>query len=80
MATLEYLGRLSDQMGRIHEVTLPHSVTDIAALRLWLNRQQDGEPLSCASIRAIVNGKIADETLPISDADTIAFFPPVGGG
>ena len=32
------------------------------------------------SIRAIVNGKVAAETQTITNVDTIAFFPPVGGG
>ena len=80
MAQIEFLGRLSDQCGRTQDVTLPASVTDIAALRLWLNANYEGEPLSSPSIRAIVNGSISTDAQTISNKDTIAFFPPVGGG
>ena len=80
MAKIEFLGRLSDQCGKSQDVRLPRYVTDIAALRLWLNNRYDGEPLSSPSIRAIVNGKVTTDAQLISDQDTIAFFPPVGGG
>lgn len=80
MAKIEYLGRLSDICGRIQDITLPQSITDVAALRSWLNTTFEGNPLASPSIRVIVNGALAAETQPLSNTDTIAFFPPVGGG
>ena len=79
MAKIEFLGRLSDQCGRMQDVTLPQAIEDVATLRRWLNNSLEGDPLA-PSIRAIVNGKVAAETQTISNEDTIAFFPPVGGG
>ena len=80
MAKIEFLGRLSDSCGATQEITLPESVTTISALRDWLNRQFERAPLASASIRAIVNGKVATDRQAIENTDTIAFFPPVGGG
>ena len=80
MATIEFLGLLSDRCGRTQELTLPRSIKDVASLRTWLNNSLEGAPLASSSIRAIVNGKVADEMHAISNEDTIAFFPPVGGG
>ena len=80
MAKIEFLGRLSDKCGRMQNLTLPQSIKDVTSLRTWLNNNLDGAPLDSSSIRAIVNGKVAGETQTISNEDTIAFFPPVGGG
>ena len=80
MAKIEFLGQLSDKCGRTKELTLPQSIEDVASLRTWLNNNLDGAPLASSSIRAIVNGKVAGEMQIISNQDTIAFFPPVGGG
>ena len=80
MAKIEFLGYLSDRCGREQNHALPQSVQDVASLRSWLNKTLDGAPLSSSSIRAIVNSQVATETQAISDADKIAFFPPVGGG
>ena len=80
MAKIEFLGQLSDQCGRRQDVTLPQSIENVASLRTWLNNNLEGKPLASASIRAIVNGKVAGEMQVISNEDTIAFFPPVGGG
>ena len=80
MATIEFLGLLSDRCGRTQELTLPRSIEDVASLRTWLNNNLEGEPLASPSIRAIVNGKVAGERQSVSNEDTIAFFPPVGGG
>lgn len=80
MAKIEFLGRLSDQCGRTQDLSLPQSIEDVASLRTWLNNKFDGAPLASSSIRVIVNGEVAGETQTISNEDTIAFFPPVGGG
>ena len=80
MAKIEFLGRLSDSCGPTQEITLTQSIEDVASLRTWLNNNLDGAPLASSSIRAIVNGKVATDVQLISNTDTIAFFPPVGGG
>ena len=80
MAKIEYLGQLSDKCGREQNIALPHTITDIASLRLWLSSTFEGDPLNFPTIRAIVNGQVAAETQTITNEDTIAFFPPVGGG
>ena len=80
MAKIEFLGQLSDRCGRTPDLTLPKSIGDVASLRRWLNNSYEGDPLTSPSIRAIVNGKVAGEMQRVSNEDTIAFFPPVGGG
>ena len=80
MATIEFLGLLSDRCGRTQELTLPRSIKDVASLRTWLNNSLEGEPLASPSIRAIVNGKVAGEMQRLSNEYTVAFIPTVGGG
>ena len=80
MAIIEYLGQLSARCGPAQDITLPETISDIAALRDWLSNRFEGDPLASSSVRAIVNGEVAVETQAISNTDTIAFFPPVGGG
>ena len=80
MAKIEYLGQLSDKCGREQNIALPHAITDISTLRLWLSSTFEADPLNSPTIRAIVNGKVVAETQTITNEDTIAFFPPVGGG
>ncbi|MEP1231310.1 MAG: MoaD/ThiS family protein [Litorimonas sp.] len=80
MATVEFLGKLSDSCGPVQDLTLPQTVATVAALRDWLNTQFEGAPLASVTVRAIVNGKVAADTQTIKNEDTIAFFPPVGGG
>lgn len=80
MATVEFLGKLSDSCGPTQDLTLPQTIATVAALRDYLNTQFDGAPLASTTIRAIVNGKVATDAQTLTNEDTIAFFPPVGGG
>lgn len=80
MARFEFLGRLSDQYESPMQMTLPGDVSTVAALRLWLNARLQTEEFSKPSIRAIVNANMASETSAVANADTIVFYPPVGGG
>ena len=54
---------------------------DTAALRSWIDQTRgfDGALLH-PSVRVAVNNEIVDDPSPVSDADEIAFMPPVGGG
>jgi len=80
MATLEFLGRLSDQFETPLQLSLPAEVGKIEQLRVWLNAELNCDVFTQASIRAIVNQQIASESTSINNTDTITFFPPVGGG
>ena len=82
MATLLYFGRLSETLGTSSQMLLlPPDVADTAALRTWLDTtyELDGA-MQEASIRIAINDEIVAEPAPLSDGDTIAFLPPVGGG
>jgi molybdopterin synthase sulfur carrier subunit len=54
---------------------------DTKSLREWLDQSRgfDGA-LMHKSVRVAVNSEIVDDPFPVSDADEIAFMPPVGGG
>jgi molybdopterin synthase sulfur carrier subunit len=82
MARILYFGKLSSIYGELSETTeLPASVADTAALRSWIDQTRgfDGALLH-PSVRVAVNNEIVDDPSPVSDADEIAFMPPVGGG
>lgn len=82
MARLRYFGRLMDLLGASSEtLALPADVTDTCALRRWLDTdRQLGGALLERSVRMVVNDEIVNDPWAISDADEIAFLPPVGGG
>ncbi len=82
MARILYFGKLSSMFGEVFEQTpLPDQVSDTGTLREWLDetRSFDGA-LMHSSVRIAVNSEIVAEPFPVSDADEIAFLPPVGGG
>ena len=80
MAQFEFLGRLSERFAPQMQLAIPSDIDTIAGLRPWLNTQLGCDHFSQPTIRAIVNGQITAEDGAISDKDTIAFYPPVGGG
>ena len=79
---LTYFGKLSDIAGTMTEkVTLPETVQDTGSLVRWLEDERGWSGvLSEPSIRIALNDEIISEAKPVSDADDIAFLPPVGGG
>lgn len=82
MATILYFGKLSSVFGDLSEqAPLPDGIADTGSLRKWLDdtRGFDGA-LMHKSVRVAVNSEIVADTFPVSDADEIAFLPPVGGG
>lgn len=82
MAKLLYFGRLGDLAGT-HEETLdlPSDIGTAGDLRTWLDLrfEADGALLE-PTVRIAVNNEISFDTTDVSDADEIAFMPPVGGG
>ncbi|MEZ6001145.1 MoaD/ThiS family protein [Hyphomonas sp.] len=82
MATILYFGKLSSLFGELSEqAPLPSEISDTATLRKWLDETRgfDGA-LMHNSVRVAVNSEIVSDPFPISNADEIAFLPPVGGG
>ncbi len=82
MATLLYFGKLADVTGMSMErVALPGNVASTQELREWVDAKYGGSgALLAVSIRLAINSEIAAEPAPVSDADEVAFMPPVGGG
>lgn len=82
MATLTYFGKLSDITGKMTEsIALPESVVNTDLLCEWLEGTYDAPGLlTDPTIRIALNDEILQTPALISDADDIAFLPPVGGG
>ncbi|MCA8899761.1 MAG: MoaD/ThiS family protein [Hyphomonas sp.] len=82
MVEILYFGRLMDVMGCSQErIALPDSVRDTDGLRRWLDAERilSGALLE-PTVRIAVNDAIVPEPFAVSDGDSIAFLPPVGGG
>lgn len=82
MAKLLYFGRLGDLAGTLEEtLDLPSEVATAGDLRSWLDLRFDADgALLEPTVRIAVNNEISFDTTELSDADEIAFLPPVGGG
>jgi len=82
MAKLLYFGRLTDITGTDAEtLALPDEITTTAALRTWLDTAHNTNgTLLEKTVRIAINNELIAEPAIISDADEIAFMPPVGGG
>ncbi len=82
MARLLYFGRLADVTGTPHQtIDLPACIADTAALRQWADVEHGSSgALLEDTVRLAINNEIAAEPAPVSNADEIAFMPPVGGG
>lgn len=82
MAQLIFFGRLADIVDRPSQmIDLPGDIQDTQALRVWLDtRQSTGGALLEKTVRIAINSEIVVDPAPVSNADEIAFMPPVGGG
>lgn len=82
MAKLLYFGRLSDVTGAAQEdLQLPEDISTAGELRNWLDlRFEAGGALLEPTVRIAVNSELCFDSTELSDADEIAFMPPVGGG
>lgn len=80
--TLEllYFAALRDLAGSSKEsLTLPDSVTTVAALLAYLS-ERDVFRGKLASVRVAVNERFADPDERLAEGDTVALIPPVQGG
>ncbi len=84
MAKLLFFGRLSDAAGRASEtLALPKDAcTAHELLNLIKSREPAlGAALDHPSVRIAVNQRLASSRdVTLSDADEIAFLPPMSGG
>ena len=82
MAKILYFGRLTDEIGtRAETRDLPVTIKTTEQLRQWLNTEYGSTgTLLEQTVRIAINSEIVVEPAAISNADEIAFMPPVGGG
>ena len=82
MAKILYFGRLSDISGAAEEsLALPETVSTAGELRQFLDlRFEAGGALLEPTVRIAVNNELCFDDAALSEADEIAFMPPVGGG
>lgn len=82
MAKLLFFGRLADIVGQPSQsVCLPGEIEDTLALRAWLDtRYSTRGALQEKTVRIAINSEIVVDPAPLTNADEIAFMPPVGGG
>lgn len=81
---LKYFAWLRSKTGVASEdVTPPADVATVGALVDWLARRGPGYADAFrerGAVRAAVNHEYVGFEDPVSDADEVAFFPPVTGG
>lgn len=81
---LMYFAWMREHIGTAREeLALPPEVTNVAGLVELLRTQSPGHASALANmdvVRVAVNQVYGDLNSTISDADEIAFFPPVTGG
>lgn len=79
-----YFAALRERMGRADEsLPLPAGVATVGALQDWLRARDEAGAVAFqhgATVRAAVNQDFAHASTPVTDADEVAFFPPVTGG
>jgi molybdopterin synthase sulfur carrier subunit len=84
MVELLYFAWVREQIGLDAEtVTLPASVTSVAALLDWLASRSAGHAAALANrsrIRVAVDQVFATPDTQVAGAREIAIFPPVTGG
>lgn len=80
MAKLVFLGRLEDVAGA-GELACPLAEPTTLADLLLMLPPELAEALAGPRVRVALNGTVADPTgLILTDADELAFLPPVSGG
>jgi molybdopterin converting factor subunit 1 len=79
-----YFAWVREKIGRAgEELVLPTGVADVGGLMRHLASLSPGHAAAFANptaIRAAINQDFAGLGDPVSDADEVAFFPPVTGG
>lgn len=81
MATILFFGRLSESSDAINGA-LPDYVQTTDDVIAWLSERDDGlkAALATPGNRIAVNKTIISKSMPVSDADEIAFMSPLSGG
>lgn len=82
MADFIYFGRLGDITGKLSErETLPAEIRTVSELRDWMEQRYETEgTFHDRTVRIAVNNSFVTNDHALTDADEIAFMPPVGGG
>jgi len=79
-----YFAWLKEKTGTAQEeLDLPDGVTDVAGLVTWLKGRGAGYDDAFADeavVRVAVNQEHVDSDHKLTEADEVAFFPPVTGG
>ena len=82
--TLVYFAWVRQKVGAGEErIALPAEVTTVAELAAFLRAKGGGYAEAFANdkrLRVAINQEHAGWDAPVTDADEIAFFPPVTGG
>ncbi|MBU6442835.1 MAG: molybdopterin converting factor subunit 1 [Alphaproteobacteria bacterium] len=82
--TLVYFAWVRQKVGAGEErIALPAEVTTVAELAAFLRAKGGGYAEAFADdkrLRVAINQEHAGWDAPVTDADEIAFFPPVTGG
>lgn len=81
---VRYFAWLRQRMGvSVEELALPEGVTTARGLGVFLADRSPGFAEAWKArglVRIAVNHEHIDDDAPITDADEVAFFPPVTGG
>lgn len=82
MADFVYFGRLGDVTGKLSErESLPEEIRTVSELRGWMEKRYETEGAFLdRTVRVAVNNSFVTNEHVLTDADEIAFMPPVGGG
>lgn len=83
MARILYFAWVREKIGVAEErLTLPEHVKNVAETTRYLRDRdaRSNEALADPSLRVAVNQEYAQPETTVTDADEIAFFPPVSGG
>ena len=82
--TILYFAWVRQKVGRGEEtIALPENVRTVGDLAAWLRGRGDGYAEAFADparVKAAVNQTHVTAGAAVSDADEVAFFPPVTGG
>jgi molybdopterin synthase sulfur carrier subunit len=78
---LLYFAALRERMGTgAEEVDLPGEVTDVRALRAWLEANRPQLRGVLGSVRVAVGDEFAALDRPLGAGEVVALLPPVSGG
>lgn len=79
LITIEFFGRLSDQMGKAVSVDIA-GVATLGAIRAQLAKDHSVDDLLDPSVRGVVNDAMVADDTPVKTGDNVAFFSPLSGG